>query len=537
MMRKTPRVLVFCFAVAASSSALGAQFELTTASIDDINKAFDAGVLTSERLVELSLARVAAFDAAGPELKAVLASNPNALERARELDDERRQHGPRSPLHGIPVLLKDNFDTADLPTTAGSLLLAGSLPPDDAFLVKKLRDAGAIILAKTNMSEFASGDAQSSLGGVTRNPHDLERSPSGSSQGAAVGVAAAYAPLGLGTDTGGSIRLPASATGIVGLRPTQGLLSRDGIVPLSTTFDMAGPLARHVSDIAVSLGILAGMDDADETTRNVDARRQADYTQYLDPQSLRGARIGVARQFFGHDGDVDWVMEASLEAMKSAGAILLDVEFPQWLLRSRVELYWTLRQREFKASMVDYLGSLAPQYPKSVAEMYERALTVSSPTPEGYIPNASRWLLLKREAESGSLDDPEYLAVRKHGLALIQAVVAGLFTDERLDVIVYPTAPLRPTRLDADPPPELTGGSALNATMGTTPTNLASLASLPDLVVPSGFTSSGLPVAISFMGKAFGEPRLLAIGYAFEQLTRARRLPVHTPPLPGESLR
>ena len=523
-------------ASAASQEPRKETFELTTATIADINAAFDSGELTSEMLIELSLARIAAFDARGPELNAVLALNRSALAEARALDAERATSGPRSPLHGIPVLLKDNFDTHDMPTTGGSFVLAGSMPPDDAFLVRKLRDAGATILAKTNMSEFASGDAVSSVGGVTRNPHDLERSPSGSSIGTGVGIAAAYAPLGLGTDTGGSVRAPASANGIVGLRPAYGLLSRDGIIPLGLSFDMAGPMARHVYDVAVSLGILAGVDPADEATARAVGRVESDYTAYLDADALAGARIGVARQFLGQDGDVDWVVEMSLETMRASGATILDVEFPEWLLRSREDLYWTVRLPEFKPKMGEYLATLDDDYPKTVAELYRRSTMLRSRSPEGYVPNASRWHLLKREVDAGTLDDYDYLAVRNHGLLLIRDMVAGLFEEHGLDAIVYPTSPTRPTRMDADPPPQLVGGSALTATMSSTPTNIASLAGFPDLAVPAGFTTSGLPVALSFLGRAFSEPRLLALGYAFEQRTTAWRLPRHTPPLPGEGL-
>lgn len=534
----SPIGMALVLAVSVSSQEPGAgTFELTTATIADINVAFDSGQLTSERLIELSLARIAAYDDAGPELNAVLALNPNALAEARTLDAERTASGPRSRLHGIPVLLKDNFDTHDMPTTGGSFVLAGSLPPDDAFLVRKLRDAGAIVLAKTNMSEFASGDALSSISGVTRNPHDVERSPSGSSIGSGVGVAAVYAPLGLGTDTGGSIRAPASANGIVGLRPTYGLLSRDGIIPLGLSFDMAGPMARSVYDVAVSLSVLAGVDPTDRATERAAGRVESDYSTYLDADALAGARIGVARQFLGQDGDVDWVVEASLEEMRAAGATIVEVEFPEWLLRSRVDLYWTVRIPEFKPQMGEYLATLGDDYPKTVEELYRRSVELTSPSPEGYVPNASRWQLLKTEAEAGTLHDPDYLAVRDHGLPMIRDIVAGLFEGDRLDAIVYPTSPTRPTRIDADPPPQLTGGSALNATIGTTPTNIASLAGFPDLAVPAGFTTSGLPVTLSFMGRAFSEPRLLALGYAFEKRTAARRLPRHTPPLPGERVR
>jgi len=510
--------------------------ELASVSIAEVNAAFDAGHLTAERLVEMSLARIAAFDDAGPELNAIITLNPKALETARALDAERERSGPRSPLHGIPVVLKDNFDTSDLATTGGSFVLADSLPPDDAFLVKKLRDAGAIVLAKTNMSELASGDARSSLGGITRNPYDPTRSPSGSSQGTAVAIAAGYVPMGLGTDTGGSIRLPTSANGIAGIRPTQGLLSRDGIIPLSWTFDMPGPMARTVEGVAIALGVLTGVDAADATTAASEGKFETDYTKYLDPDALVGARIGVARQFFGQDPDIDWVMEASIETMRAAGVTFVEVELPEWLLKARVDLYWTLRAREFKARMSDYLATLGPEYPKTVSELLERTRALVSPSPEGFTPNASRGHVLVRESASGKLEDFDYLAVEAHGLPMIRDVIAGLFDDHDIDAIIYPTAPTRATLLDADPPRDLVGGSALNATMGSTPTNLASLAGFPDLVVPAGFTARGLPVSVSFLGVAFAEPRLFALGYAFEQLTRARRVPAHTPPLPGESI-
>src|SRR6266545_5085197 len=243
--------------------AFAKTIDVDSATIADINAAFDAGTLTAEKLVQLCLARIAAFDRKGPALHAVIALNPNALEQARALDAERKAKGRRSPLHGIPVVLKDNYDTFDLPTTGGSVLLEGSIPPKDAFVVKKLRDGGAIILAKVNMSEFASAGAYSSLGGQSLNPHDLTRSPSGSSGGTGVAIAAAYAPLGMGTDTGGSIRGPSTSNGIVGLKPTHGLLSRSGIIPLALSFDTGGPMARSVYDVAVALGVMTGVDAAD----------------------------------------------------------------------------------------------------------------------------------------------------------------------------------------------------------------------------------------------------------------------------------
>ena len=497
--------------------------DVTAATIEDLNRAFDAGTLTAEQLVERYLARIAAYDDAGPALNAVITLNPQALDRARALDADRAADGPRSPLHGIPVVLKDNLDTADMPTTAGSVLLAGSLPPDDAFLVRKLRAAGAIILAKVNMSEFASGGALSSFGGRTRNPHDLTRSPSGSSGGTGAAIAAAYAQVGLGTDTGGSVRGPSTANGIAGLKPTYGLLSRDGIVPLALSFDTAGPMARHVYDVAAALGVMTGVDPADEATAASTGRFETDYTQFLDPDALQGARIGVARDFLGQDAEVDWIVEASLDVLRAAGATVIDVRLPDWLLEAPGNFYAPIRYREFRAQIADYLATLKPGFPTSLAGLIEDAVRVNGREDGGVMPNPGRWRLMREEEGSGELSDPEYRAVREHGLPLVRAAIEGIMDAENLAAIVYPTSPRRPGRADIAPAPS--GGGGRSAT------RYANLTGFPDLIVPAGFTGEGLPVGLSFLGRAFDEPRLLALGYAFEQATAARRLPVHTPPL------
>ncbi len=507
-----------------------AQLDLTRASIADINAAFEAGPLTSEKLVELCLSRIKAYDQAGPKLNAVLTLNPKALETARSLDAERQARGPRSPMHGIPVVLKDNMDTADLPTTAGSFMLADSLPPDDAFLVTRLREAGAIILAKVNMSEFASGDSLSSLGGPTYNPHDSARTPSGSSGGTGAAIAAAYALVGLGTDTGGSVRGPSAANGIVGLKPTHGLLSRDGIVPLVLSFDTAGPMARTVYDVAAALGVMTGVDAADAATSKSQGRFERDYTRHLDPAALQGARIGIARDFMGSDPEVDWLVEASLATIRDAGATIVDVRLPGWLLQARGEFYRTIRYREFRAQIADYLGTLSSEYPKTLADLIKMSMTLTSPRPDGVRPNPVRWRLFRSEEASGTLTDYSYLAVRDHALPLIRDLIEGLMEAEKLDAIVYPTSPTRPSLVDADPNPAAAPGSS------GSPVILANLTGFPDLIVPAGFTGRGLPVALSFLGVAFSEGRLLGLGYAFEQLTEARRLPVNTPALAGERI-
>jgi len=514
----------------ASFSTLSAQrtIDLDAATIADVDAAFAKGTLTSERLTQMFLARIDAYDRKGPALRAVLTINPKAIETARAMDAERKTKGPRSPLHGIPIVLKDNIDTADLPTTGGSVLLEGSMPPDDAFVVKKLRAAGAVIVAKVNLSEFASGAAHSSLGGQILNPHDLTRSPAGSSGGTGASIAAAFAMAGLGTDTGGSVRGPSTANGIAGLKTTMGLVSRDGVIPLALSFDTVGPMARTVYDVAAMLSVIAGVDPADAATKAGEGRSAADYTQSLKPDVLKGARVGIARDFLGQDTDVDWVMEASLEAMRQQGATVVDVRLPKWLLDAKGEYYNAIRYPEFVVQIAEYLKTLGPKYPKNITQLIEQARRVNAPRPDGASPNPARWSLMLRESNSGTISDYQYTSVRDHGLPLVRAILDGIFKANNLDAIAYPTSSRRPQRIDA--PPDPPGGAATNGS------NLANLSGFPDLIVPAGFSTEDLPIGISFLGPAFSESRLLAIGFAFEQATKARRLPIHTPLRVGDSI-
>jgi amidase len=520
--------LVAAVFIAALAPLVAKTIELDAATIADINAAFDAGTLTAEKLVQRCVARIQAYDRQGPALHAVITLNPKALETARALDAERKAKGPRSPLHGIPVVLKDNYNTFDLPTTGGSVLLEGSIPPDDAFVVKKLRAAGAIILAKLNMSEFASAGAYSSLGGQTRNPHDPARTPSGSSGGTGAAIAAGYATLGLGTDTGGSIRGPATANGIVGLKPTHGLVSRSGIIPLALSFDTGGPMGRSVYDVAVALGVMTGVDAADSATKKSEGKLETDYTRYLKADALHGARIGIARDFLGADPDVDWVIDAALDAMRRAGATIVDVRYPKWLLDAKGEFYTAIRYPEFVAQIAEYLAPLGSKYPKTLDQMIERATRFNATREDGAGPNPSRWSLFKREAGSGKLDEYRYTSVHEYGLPLVRAAVEGILASQTLDAIVYPTSPRRPGLIAAS---GAAGG-------GGTPsaTDIANLTGFPDLIVPAGFTGDNLPVGLSFFGPAFSEPKLFALGYSFEQATHARRRPVHTPALDGERI-
>jgi amidase len=498
----------------------------------------------------LYLARIAAYDKAGPAINAVIYLNPNALAEARKLDAERRAGKIRGPLHGIPVVLKDNFNTSDMPTTAGSQLLAGSIPPSDAFVVKKLRDAGAIILAKVNMSEFASGggsvrgakdpailkagvipDGFSSMGGQTLNPHDLTRGPGSSSGGVGAGIAAAFAQFGLGTDTAGSIRGPSAANGIVGLKTTLGLISRGGVVPLAE-FDTVGPMARDVYDVAVVLNVIAGPDPKDAATGQGVGKVESDYTKFLKLGALKGARIGIARDFWGQDPETVRITEESVVTLKKLGATIVDpVEFPDYLLKIKDPLFTLIRNSEFKAMIADYLQTLTPGYPRTLDELIAKASD-----PETRYRSPEKLVGLKYTASAAlDLSDPIFLAARNEGIADLKASLNAVFSKYRLDALLYPTAG-RPAALIN--PSHAANGDRNTAGGGTgeSATEFADEAGLPDLVIPAGMTKDGLPVTMSFLGRAYSEPKLLGYGYDFEQATRARMLPKYTPALPGETI-
>lgn len=516
--------------------------DLTHATIAELDAAMDQGKVSSEQLTKLYLTRIEAYDKQGPGINAVITLNPKALATARALDKERRKQGPRGPLHGIPIVLKDNFDTFDLPTTAGSQLLAGSIPPDDAYVVKKLRDAGAVILAKVNLSEFAGSGGSvsgapeaivdkgtvpngfSSMGLQTHNPHDLERGPSGSSGGTGAAIAAGYAQFGLGTDTGGSVRGPSSANGIVGLKPTHGLMSRDGIVPLALSFDTGGPMARSVYDVAVALGAMTGVDPADPATRKSEGHFETDYTRYLKTGSLKGARIGIARDFLGKDAGTDAVVEQAIATMRSLGAQIVDpVSYPFYLLQARQGIYNQLVASEFKAQITDYLHTLKPGFPRSFDELVAKANDPAT----GYRSPEKAVALKYTQSIALDLTDPVYLAIKHQALAASKAGVDALFAKYQLDAIVYPTSPRPATYIDTSKP----------RVPADSPTNIANATGYPDLIVPAGMTPEGLPVTISFFGPAFSEPKLLGYGFDFEQATHAIRTPATTPVLPGEQLK
>ena len=543
-MRRHSQLLLAVAIVASAHLPRAHALDLNTATIAELNAAFAQGTLTSEKLTQAYLARIAAYDKQGPVINAVITLNPKAIETAKALDAERKAGKVRGPLHGIPIVLKDNIDTVDLPTTGGSQLLEGSLPPDDAYVTKKLRDAGAIIIAKVNLSEWAGSGGSvsgatdpaitkagqvpngfSSAGGQTLNPHDLTRGPSGSSGGTGAAIAAGFGQFGLGSDTGGSVRGPSSANGIVGLKPTHGLMSRDGIIPLALSFDTAGPMARSVADIAVSLGVMTGVDPADDATKKSAGKFEKDYTKYLKVGALKGARIGIARDFTGKDAGTDEVVEAAIAKLKALGAVVIDpITYPPYLLAAKQPIYNTLVAAEFKAQLTTYLKTTKPGFPKSFDEVVAR----SNDPKTGYRSPGKAFGLKYNSTRTLDLTDPSYLAIKNEQLAAITAGIEALFTKHKLDAIVYPTSP-RPATLILPPTPTAGGGM-------DSPTSFANQTGFPDLIVPAGMTKDGLPVTISFFGRAFTEAKLIGYGYDFEQATKAIKAPKHTPGLASDKL-
>jgi amidase len=492
-------------------------------TITALQEKMDAGDLNARQLVERYLERIERLDRRGPALNAVIELNPDALEIADALDAERAARGPRGPLHGIPVLIKDNIDTADaMATTAGSLALAGSTPPQDAFIVQRLREAGAVILGKTNLSEWAnarstrSTSGWSSRGGQTRNPYALDRNPCGSSSGSAVAVAADLCPVAVGTETDGSVICPSHANSIVGIKPTLGLVSRSGIIPIAHSQDTAGPMARTVADAALLLGALTGVDLRDPATHGSRDRSYADYTRFLDPHGLRGARIGVARNFFGFHPQVDRIMEACIKEIQCLGAEIIDpanVATADELEETELEVLLY----ELKTDLNAYLASLGPDAP---VRSLEEVIAFNERHRDRVMPYFGQEFMLQAQ-EKGPLDSPAYVEAlaRNHRLS----------RDEGID------ATLRAGRLDAIVAPS--GGPAWMTDLvngdhgGGGSSSPAAVAGYPNVTVPAGYVF-GLPVGISFFGGPYQEPTLLRLAYAFEQATRVRQPPQFLPTVP-----
>src|SRR5579872_5342190 len=498
----TARGLLFCAALAAHAQV----FEVAESSIAAEQKAMSAGRVTSKAPVQAYLDRIQAFDHHGPRLNALITLNPNALREAEALDRERAAKGPRGPLHGIPVIVKDNYSTADMQTTAGTMALLGFVPSRDAFQVRKLREAGAVILGKANLHELASGiTTVGSAFGQTLNPYDPSRNPGGSSGGTAAAVAASFAAAGMGSDTCGSIRIPSSFNNLVGLRPTKGLSSIAGIVPLSTTQDVGGPLARSVADLAVMLDATIGEDPADPATHLEAGRSRPKFMEALQAGALKGARIGILEPLFGDasdDREVIRIVRASIEEFKKEGAVAVSVPIPE--LNADLNGSSVINA-EFKEDLAKYLARNENAPVHSLEEIVR-----------GGMFHASLESVLSARVASKGRDSREYqIALAKR--AAIQQTILKLLEDQKLDALVYPTMRRKPARID-DPQ----GGSTCQLSAST---------GFPAITMPAGLTADGLPVGVELMGRAMDDAKLVSYAYAYEQAAHHRRAPSRTPPL------
>jgi len=475
-----------------------------------------SGKHSARSIAERYLARIEEIDKQGPSVNTIIEINPDALSIADALDRERKEKGIRGAMHGIPVLIKDNIDTADrMMTTAGSLALAGSIAPRDAFIVKRLREAGAVLLGKTNLSEWAnfrsghSTSGWSGRGGLTRSPYALDRNPCGSSSGSGAAAAANLCAAAVGTETDGSVTCPSSVNGLVGIKPTVGLLSRSGIIPISHSQDTPGPMTRTVTDAAILLGLMAGIDPDDPATSESRGKARTDYTKFLDPNGLRGARIGVARKYFGFNERVDALMAAALDAMKHLGAEIIDpAEIPTAGKFGDSEFEVMLY--EFKADLNNYLARLGPKAPvhslKDIIDFNEK-------NAEKEMPYFGQDVMIKAEAKGPLTSAPYLKALRNNHELSRKKGIDAVLSQHKLDALVAPTSgPSWITDL-------LSGDRASGDFTGP-----AAVAGYPHITVPAGFIF-GLPVGISFVGKAYNEGVLIRLAYAFEQATKFRKPP------------
>lgn len=501
---------------AFSGGAPVSTFALDEVTIGELQEGMKSGKYTSVAITEKYLARMEAIDKSGPAINSVIEANKDAGKIATDSDEERKAGRFRGPLHGIPILVKDNIDTADrMMTTAGSLALVGAKPPKDSFVVQKLREAGAVILGKTNPSEWAnirsnhSTSGWSGRGGLTKNPYALDRNPCGSSSGSGAGISANLCAGAIGTETDGSIVCPSSANGVVGIKPTVGLISRSGIIPISHTQDSAGPMCRTVRDAAILLGALTGIDSDDRATSASAGKSFADYTKFLDVNGLRGARVGVVRRYFGFSDAVDRVMESAMDAMKKEGAILIDpAEIGTFGKGGSLE--FTIFLYELKADLRAYLARLGPNAPvKSLQDVIE----FNEKNRAKEMPYFGQETFLKAQAK-GPLTSPEYVDAIKdlQQIARMDGIDATM-NKLNLDALIAPTGgPAWVTDLVNG---DNSSGSSSNA---------AAQAGYPSVTVPAGFVF-GLPVGISFFGRAWSEPTLIKLAFAFEQATKVRRAP------------
>jgi Asp-tRNA(Asn)/Glu-tRNA(Gln) amidotransferase A subunit family amidase len=525
MSPSTTRPTVFC-ALAFAVAALGAPqragsptpadrtqqsrasiaFDPTEKSTRELQEAMRTGTTTSRQLAAAYLARIEAYDRQGPALHAMIALNAHALETAASLDAERRAGRLRGPLHGIPIVVKDNFDTADMPTTGGSIGLAGFVPSADAFQIRKLREAGAVILGKTNLHELAAGiTTVSSLGGQTRNPYDPARNPGGSSGGTGAAVAASFAAAGLGTDTCGSIRIPASHNNLFGLRPTQGLSSRSGIIPLSHTQDVAGPLARSAIDLAILLDATAGVDPADPVTSLGEGRRPASYADALRGGRLDGVRLGVLDSMFGDstdDREAGQIVRGAIDQLKTLGAEIVEVEIAGLDAALNGS---SVIDSEFKFDLMDYLAKAGNAPIRSLADVLDRGL---------YHEALESSFRRRNGVPDRETDQYRRARIKRD---LVRQLTLGTIEEHRLTAILYPTMRRKPAAIGE---PQRGSTCQLSASTG-----------LPALSAPAGLTDDGLPIGMELLGGAFAEAQLLRIADAYERAVKPRRPPTTTPPL------
>ena len=508
--------------VSRPATRVAAPFELEEATIADLQGGMASGKYSARALVTAYLQRIEDLDRKGPVLRAVLEPNPDALAEAAALDAERKAKGPRGPLHGIPVLVKDNVATRDrMQTTAGSLALVGVAPPRDAFLIEELRAAGVVLLGKANLSEWAnfrsshSSSGWSGRGGQCRNPYALDRTPSGSSSGSGVAVAANLCAVAIGTETDGSIVSPATCCGIVGIKPTLGLVSRAGVIPIAHSQDTAGPMTRTVADAATLLGALTGVDSRDAATAASAGRSRVDYTTFLDPAGLKGARLGVCRsRFMGYSPAVDALMEGAIDTLKRLGAVLVD---PADITTGGQfeESEYAVLLYEFKADLNRYLGEWAPG---SGAKTLEDLIAYNERARDKEMPYFGQEIFTQAQAK-GPLTDQDYLRAldKNHLLARTQGIDA-VMAEHQLDALIAPTG--GPASLidlvNGDPG----GGGSFSSP--------AAVAGYPHVTVPMGQVR-GLPVGLSFVGLPWTEGTLIRLAFAYEQATKARRPPRFAP--------
>ncbi len=473
--------------------------QIEEASIFELQHAMRKGDLTSEQLVKFYLDRIEEYD---DSINSIITIDEDAIAAAKQLDKERKGGRVRGELHGIPVILKDNYDTYDMPTTAGSLSLEGSVPPDDAYQTKKLREQGAIILGKANLHEFAFGfHTISSLGGQTYNPYDLTRYPGGSSGGTAAAVASNFVTVGLGTDTGGSIRIPSSFNNLVGIRPTMGLASRDGIIPLALTQDVGGPIARTVEDAAVVLDAIAGYDPADPVTAASKGHVPKTYTHYLKKNGLKNTRIGVVRDLFGDEAQINATMEDAIEDMKEMGAEVVEVTIPNL---DKILAYPSLSSYEFKFQLNDYLASLGSDAPvRSLSDIIE----------SGKFDSSLKSGLVSRNNVQSLENHAEYQEIITNRPKVAKDNVNAALNDNELDALLYPTSNALPAIIGKNQ-------GAGNAN------RLSPFTGFPALSVPIGFSDNGLPIGMELLGREFAEPTLIKIAYSYQEGTHHRKAPV-----------